>query len=101
MNFNLKVDPSFLLEYLNGKSIVFGGIQYIFRFPNNYGASVIKFKGSYGFANDKWELGVIRFDESNFWDLCYTTPIAGDVVDNLTDEEVEQYLNKIKELPEA
>ena len=100
MNLNLKIDPKFYLEYLVEKRIIRNGIQYIFKFPNNYGASVVKFRGTAGYKADKWELAVLFFHDG-IWDLTYNTPITDDIVGCLTDEEVEQYLNKIMELPEA
>lgn len=68
-------------------------VQYVFAFPNGYGASVIKTPWSYGWANDLWELAVL-FDGH----LCYDTPITDDVLPDLTDEEVLEYLDKILEL---
>lgn len=75
-----------------------GGIQYIFRFSNNYGASVIKHNGSYGHEVDLWELAVIEFGRAYNWHLTYDTEITDDVIGHLTDEEVRTYLQKIKEL---
>lgn len=74
------------------------GVQYVFKFDNGYGASIIKGYGTYGYNSDKWELGVLIFDESGDSELCYTTEIAYDVVGWLTDKEVREYLHKIKEL---
>ena len=31
-------------------------VQYIFEFPNNYGASVIKAPGTFGYKYDLWEV---------------------------------------------
>ena len=64
-----------------------------FRFPNNYGASVIKHYGSFGYQEDLFELAVLYNDE-----LTYSTPIADDVVGWLTNNEVLDYLEKIKKL---
>ena len=44
------------------------GVRYVFRFENNYGASVIKHLGSYGYDQDLWELAVIRFGKYD--ELC-------------------------------
>ena len=39
------------------------GVYYRFRFPeNNYGASVVKNFGSYGYDENLWELALIHFD---------------------------------------
>lgn len=74
------------------------GVQYLFKFENNYGASVIKHEGSYGFARDLWELAVIKFGASGYWDLCYDTEITCDVEGYLTDEDVRNLLARIKGL---
>ena len=74
------------------------GVQYVFRFENNYGASVVKHLGSYGYDQDLWELAVIQFDEDGKCDLTYDTPITDDVEGYLTDEDVRNLLARIKEL---
>ena len=76
------------------------GIQYVFRFENDYGASVIKNNGSYGHNDDLWELAVLKFygpDECQ-WDLNYETPITDDVIGWQTDEQIRDLLKRIKEL---
>lgn len=75
------------------------GVQYLFRFQNGYGASVIKHNFSYGHDMDLWELAVVKFiDESDCYALVYDTPVTHDVIGYLTDKEVREYLQKIKEL---
>ena len=73
--------------------------QWLFKFENNYGASVIKHYGSYGWEEDLFELAVIYFDEDS-WQLTYNTPITNDVIGHLTNNDVIRYLNKIKRLEE-
>ena len=85
--------------YLVEKSSLYDGIQYMFRFENNYGASVVKHFGSYGHEDDLWELAVIKFDaETGKWDLTYDTEITDDVLGCQTDEEIRDLLKRIKEL---
>ena len=69
------------------------GEQYIFHFENGFGASVIRKRGSYGFEQGLWELAVL-------WEghLCYSTPITDDVIGHLSNEEVNDILDQIKEL---
>ena len=63
-----------------------GGIQKVYQFPNGYGASVVKHRGSYGYEKGLWELAVLDFDGS----LCYTTEITNDVIGHLNDPEVDR-----------
>ena len=71
--------------------------RYIFRFENNYGASVIKHLGSYGYERDRFELAVLDFD-GDTWDITYDTTIADDVLGYLMNKDVLEYLKDIKEL---
>lgn len=77
-----------------------GGEQYIFRFPNDYGASVIRNPYSYGGDKGLWEIAVAKFygDGDNDWDIDYDTDITDDVLGGLTDEDVLETLKQIKEL---
>lgn len=75
---------------------VMGGKQYVYKFPNGYGASVIQHEGSYGFQNGLWELAVLHGEE-----LCYDTPVTEDVMGSLTNREVNQTLEQIQNLPKA
>lgn len=77
-----------------------GGTQRVYRFPNGYGASVVQFRGSYGFEQGLYELGVIKF-EGDDWCLTYDTPITDDVIGHLSPEEVEATLDQIAELPQV
>ena len=79
------------------KRTLFNGIQYIFKFENGYGASVVKHFGSYGHDKGLWELAVLKFDGDE-WHLCYDTEITDDVIRYLTDEEVRELLGDIKVL---
>ena len=87
------------------------GIQYIFKFDNNYGASVIKRSGSYGYEEDLWEIGFISFDENNDWHLDYDVTGANgkkeffddifrsDVVEGfLSEKDVMNILRRIRDL---
>ena len=90
------------------------GIQKIYKFPNGYGASVVRFKlplmpeifggktlreyGSYTSNEREWELAVIKFDKKGNWELTYDTPITNDVIGHLKKNDVEKILQKIKNL---
>ena len=70
------------------------GYHWSFMFPNGYGASVIKHRGSYGSEDDLFELAVLKDGEG----LCYSTPITDDVIGWLDNQEVLDLLKKISEL---
>jgi hypothetical protein len=71
-----------------------GGEQKIYRFPNEFGASVIRHDYSYGHEAGLWELAVIKF-EGGDWSLNYDTPVTDDVLGHLTDDEVTELLDQI------
>ena len=78
-----------------------GDTQFIYRFRNGYGASVVQNGTSYGSNAAPWELAVIRYssEHDNDWDLCYSTPVTNDVVGHLEAAEVFEYLNRVGSLP--
>lgn len=84
---------------------IHGGIGYVAIFPNGYGASIARHSMSYGHTKGLWELAVIHkitgkpFDSDFGFELCYTTPITDDVLGHLTEDEVNDTLLKISELP--
>lgn len=81
-----------------------GGVQKLYRFPNGYGASVIRTAFSYGGPEGKWELAVIKWnaetdaDIDDRYDLTYDTPITSDVEGRLEWLEVEELLERIRNL---
>ena len=100
MNSNLILNYAGFEDYYVTHGLNLGGVQYIFRFKNDYGASVLKLPDCFtGSCEGKlWELAVIKFDASGDYSLVYDTPVADDVIQNLTDAEVRELLGKIKEL---
>lgn len=77
--------------------------QWIFKFDNGYGASVIFHKmgsivATYGTEENPFELGVLCNFTEDGYELCYDTPITDDVIGYLTEKEVEEYLEKIENL---
>lgn len=96
MNIELKVNDEFkhyLVDKYDGEMDC---VHYIFRFPNNYGASVVKGRYTYG-GPKLWEMGLIFFDEDDDYDLTYEKDFSEDVIGYLTDEEVNRLLEKIIE----
>lgn len=77
------------------------GEHHWFKFPNGYGASVVRFVlsggfgGSYGGDAGLWELGVLNPEGR----LAYDTPITDDVLGHLTEDDVAEALDKIAALP--
>ena len=84
----------------NIKYRLYGAGQWRFKFENNYGASVIKRWGSYGYMEDQFELAVLYFDEDGKDCITYSTPITDDVIGYLNNDEVLELLEKIKDLKE-
>ncbi|WKF70485.1 hypothetical protein QYM39_06135 [Pediococcus pentosaceus] len=82
-----------LEEYLIPRSVEIG-FQNTYRFPNDYGASLIYTPMSYGL-----ELAVLDFNHAPECRITYDTSITDDVLENLSWEETVKVLEKIKELP--
>ena len=80
-----------------------GGVQRIYKFPNGYGVSVIRFKFSYGMDEGLWELAVLDFVDHKgkvgSYSITYDTPVTSDVEGNLTDDAVDKLLTEIEALP--
>jgi len=68
------------------------GMQILFRFPNDYGISLICNSTSYGSDEDKFEIAIIAFhskeDDNEDWDLIYSSPITDDVLGHQSKEDV-------------
>ena len=118
----MKTEKLFDKPVLVRKTPFGDGIQRIYRFPNGYGASVVRVKfnpndptgrfleklrreafGSYTDNENKWELAVIKFksEENDDFELYYDISITNDLIVLLTEEEVEKILHKIKNLPKV
>lgn len=93
-------DGNFDVNVIDVRDLQDGGIQYLYKFDNGYGASVVKRIGSYGHEEDLWELAVIKFygDDGNDWGLVYDTKINPDVIGYLSDNDVQEILSGIKNL---
>lgn len=69
------------------------GLQAKMNFDNDYGVSVVKFNGSYGFSNDLWEVAILYKDS-----LTYNTEITDDVLGYQTDQDVTDVMKKVQAL---
>lgn len=101
MTKNLNLNYDGFENYLVKKATKLDGIQYLFKFDNGYGGSVIKYNGSYGSKEDLWELAVVKYTDPDSVDqfvLVYDTDITDDVEGYLTDEDVVNLLSQIRDL---
>lgn len=75
---------------------LYDGKQFIARFSNGYGVSVVKHGLSYGL-----ELAVIKFHGPSIKDfkLDYTTPITDDVLGNLEESDIYKIAEQVSALP--
>lgn len=78
-----------------------GGNQYLFRFENGFGASVVRHDFSYGGSRGLYELAVIQWGENDDFELKYDTGLTDDVEGYLSVSEVLNFLNKIENLIHA
>jgi hypothetical protein len=93
MNTKLQINSE-LQKHLKETNAINDGVQYVFKFDNNYGASVVRHKFSYGGMQGQWEIAVL--DESD--QLTYKTPITKDVLGWQDQEEVTDILFQISKL---
>lgn len=79
-----------------------GGIQRIYKFDNDYGASVVCHKGSYGGEQGLWEVAVVTFEKDTDhpldFQITYDTPITNDVIGWLSDNDMLELLSQIENL---
>lgn len=85
----MSMRDSNLLESFETHKPEHGGIQYVYKFKNGYGASVIKHKYSYGGKKGLWELALLKGEE-----LHYNSDYP-DVKGHLNDPEVDNELKYI------
>ncbi len=100
--------PKFAEKYTPQNRNVLGGslngIQYVFRFKNGYGASVVCHNHSYGGDSGLWEIATIKFAPkgcmncSEDWEIVYDTGVTEDVLGWQNEDEVTAVLKRIKHL---
>lgn len=90
------------------------GDQRIYRFPNGFGASLVKicmvrdnknevmpFTGLHPVTDEPlWELGIVYFnsDDDTDYTITFETSVSDDVIRRVTDSRAELILRQIKEL---
>ena len=72
-----------------------GGPHIVVKYPNGYGASIVKNNISHGHNVDLWELAVLHNGE-----ITYGTYLTYDVIGYLDDSEVESLCETIRGLSE-
>ena len=70
-------------------------IQWKFKFPNGYGASVIFGPNSYGSDEGLYELALIEWADDEHYHLAYHDCVQGDVLGYLTIEDIDTMLTQI------
>ena len=92
--------PSDFSQYVVSTRRIADGGQIVVRFPNNYGASVVRHWFSYGNQEGNFELAVLCFSGpgAGDWSMCYTTPITEDVLGHLSIDDVRSVLLQIMQL---
>ena len=69
------------------------GLQAVMKFDNDYGISVVKFNGSYGYHQDLWEVAILYKDA-----ITYNTDITDDVLGYQTEQDVTDVMKKVQTL---
>lgn len=82
------------LDFQPHPHYIVNGVQAKHFFKNGYGVSVIRSPHSYGGSEGLYELAVLMGDE-DVWVITYDTPITEDVLGYLTEEDVEDLLERV------
>jgi hypothetical protein len=84
-------------QYIIDFNSINKGMQLMFRFPNNYGLSIVCHSFSYGNDDAKFEIAVLKFNSDNNkdWNLTYTTDITNDVLGYQSKEDVFSIIDRV------
>lgn len=98
-NFDLNYEgfEQYMIERINSKEGMAKGVKYEFHFENGYGASIIKHELVRGYEDDLWEIWMLK-KSNDKWKIDLKTPLIEPIVYYLTEEDVRNYLQQIKEL---
>ena len=83
-----------VIDGFQEKKKILDGDQWLFKYDNGYGASVVQHSGSYGGQNGLYEIAVL---DSN-GEMSYTTPITDDVIGYADEVKLYETLDRIKSL---
>ncbi len=91
-------------DYLMAERELEDGVHYLFKFENQLGGSVVT--GTYKFIIGTWEMVQIKWDTEEIrpelaWEFYYDADVVDGIVRGLNDEQVLEYLSKLKDLPPA
>ena len=67
------------------------GLQAVMNFDNDYGVSVIRFYGSYGYERGLWEVAIFYKGE-----ISYNTSLTDDVLGHQTEQDVTDVMIKVQ-----
>jgi hypothetical protein len=73
------------------------GVQAKYFFSNDYGVSVVRSPGSYGFTEGLYEVAVLKGTENN-WKICYDTPVTYDVLGHRDEQDIENIMKEVSSL---
>ena len=83
-----------VMDGFQEKKKILDGDQWLFKYDNGYGASVVQHSGSYGGQDGLYEIAVL--DSSG--EMSYTTPITDDVIGYADEVKLYETLDRIKSL---
>ena len=66
-------------------------------FDNGYGISVVKFPGSYGYTEGRYEVAVLKGTPDDY-NLCYDTPVADDILGHRDEGDIENIMKEVQSL---
>jgi hypothetical protein len=83
-------------SYIVDINTVNRGMQVLFRFPNNFGISLVCHSFSYGNDSDEFEIAIINYnsEDNDDWDIFYTTELTQDVLGYQSKEDVIDVIQK-------
>lgn len=88
----------YLVRHLD-QSTAWDNEQWLVKFDNGYGASIVRGPFSYGGTEGLFEVAVVWFFEDGGWVIDYETSITDDVIGYLSMKNLRSLLRDIEALP--